>query len=55
MKKLLIALFICLLAYNSGAQNKAADTFLNTLSKTKADSSRIGLMNKILYQINDLT
>ncbi len=55
MKKLFIATFICILASGSEAQNKAADAFLNELSKAEADSSRIGFMNKILYVTNDLT
>ena len=55
MKKLLIAAFICLLTYNSEAQNKAADTILTELSKADKNSSRLRLMNEILYEINDLT
>ena len=55
MKKLLIATFICLLAYNSEAQNKEADVILNELSKADTDSSRVRLMNKILYETNALS
>ncbi len=55
MKKYII--FCCFIAslQTTLAQNKEADIMLKELSKASTDSSRVGLMNKILYQTNSLT
>jgi hypothetical protein len=55
MKKLLIAIYVFVFAYNCSGQNKTADSLLLKLSKAKSDSNRIGYMNKILYEVNALS
>jgi len=55
MKRILT--IFCFIAFSQFgfAQNKTADSLLLQLSKAKNDSSRIGIMDKIIYDINDLT
>jgi len=55
MKQTFIIFFTALFAYSSSGQNTRADSLLNIMRVTKSDSSRIRLMNDILYKIPELT
>jgi hypothetical protein len=55
MKKAFILFCFIACLQSSIAQNRVADALLTELSTAIADSSRIRLMNDILYRINDLT
>ena len=55
MKKLILIFILSIVSNFAFAQNKSADSLLIELAKQKTDTSRVWLMNDILYYTNSLS
>ena len=55
MKKVIAFIIISFFSKSLLAQNNRADSLLSEMAKAKADTSRVGLMNEILYKTNSLS
>ena len=55
MKKVIAFIIISFFSKSLLAQNNRADSLLSEMAKAKADTSRVGIMNEILYKTNSLS